>query len=626
MKTYLSTLSMLFGFFLFVFVGIAPAGNVYFQEDFTNSNIAIPSMEEFALESVDDVHGQSLKITRVSASHEKVQFPVSSPIPAGQDYVFSMDYKGAGYCMLLDAQKQQIGGLAFGADGKITVLNTEKDKWVPSGIKAYIQEWFTVQIRLNAAAKTFIFLVKDVDGDFESKEWPVISDAPLAFIQLGNTYPIGNVAYADNLSVTEADVVQSAADDKIIILENKFEKPLSAMKGLATNFDIEADPDGEPEFNKSLKISRPTKTHEKIFVSFRKPLPPQHDFAIVMDYKGIGYFILLDANKKQLGGMTFGAKPKALSGKADTFIGTNLQCNPAKWNHFEVNFKMSEGTFSIKMTDDQSQVSETPDYPLAGDGLPAQIQFGNTYPIGNVAYLDNLKAYYDTARSLSGRKNVMTPAELKLAGLVPVESENGLSFALTAAQGSIEFRPDTLREFALVRFDAAPGMAVSMNLTNSAGHNIAISNQGKNGFYEEERKPVLLEKATIQIDGKAGDVLKGLGFWTAYLGNASVANREFEKKLQGDFRLPVYEGNAPALLMLYNKTSEPLPVSITLQERKSKKEVHAPLKARLKTGENAISIPIDELPNGEYLVFVTDDAPGDAIRGSLRRLLRRQVV
>ena len=433
-------------------------------------------------------------------------------------------------------------------------------------------------------------------------------------------------------SLLSAASVSKAPEGKIVLLQNKFETMESSIQDAAPDFTLAADP-ARPEFGKSLKIYRSSKVHNAVYFPFRQPAPEGHDITVSCDYKGIGYVFLLDAQKRQVGGVICSSSIKVINGKSENYQASGLRHNPAQWLHLQMHFKPAQGVYSIKVTDEQGNTTESKTFTLASENTPVQIKAGNAYPIENVAYMDNLLVYCDAERNLFGRKNVLSLDHLKLDGVTATGVAGGNvlpRLRLDKNEARIVFTPETLMDVSLVRFRAAEGMQVHVLAVNAGGQNVSLATaemqQQRGTVFEQEHKPISLVSATIAITGKPGDELDALGLWTPYYGNVSAANREFAEKLGGDFRLAAYEGDAPAVLLLYNKTDEALPVTISLSERRSKKEIQPKRDLVLQPGENPVEFEIRNLPDGEFLVTVTEDARESAARGSILRLLRRQQV
>ena len=101
---------------------------------------------------------------------------------------------------------------------------------------------------------------------------------------------------------------------------------------------------------------------------------------------------------------------------------------------------------------------------------------------------------------------------------------------------------------------------------------------------------------------------------------------DFAKKLDAEFRLPVYDlqyaGHEKAQFTFVNHTEAPLPVIVAMQERGSGRDFGS-REMLLPPGESEIYYDLREMPNGEYLTRVIDNAEPQALRhGMLERLLR----
>lgn len=575
--------------------------------------------EDFSYEATDK--GQSVKIVRNTKVHNSFWVPFQAE--AGKDLVISFDSKGIGYLMVFGADKRsQCAGVSIGQT--ISALTEKADGWKKTGMNTTLDAWMHIEMYLNLATHTYKYTVTDGDGEVsESDEFTFPSDVLPGTLRIGNSYPIGNIAYLDNLKVASVTPrVAQAATGKIVVLENKFEKSNAIIRAAAPDFVIEqTDHDGG-----ALKIIRNTKIHNAIMLPFRKSVSRNHDLNVSLDYKGIGYFFLVDAQKKQIGGVVFGSTLKMINVKADGYQGTGINSNPGEWIHVDVNFKLSEGTYTATVTAADGTVSTSNVFQLASDATPAMLQFGNSYPIGNVAYLDNLVVTSDVSNSTAGRENLISDDAIELTGIEKTgATPAGFNFKLTAPEAKIELAPNQQMCASLTKFVAQEGMKVSV-LVENAGGQFADFAKEATGVYDVEKRKEYLRRATITITGKPGTTLTDFGIWTPYQGNAGTANRAFAEKLNADFELPAYEGNTPANLIVENKTQTAFPVFIEIVERRSKKVAQQKQAATLQPGMNKVAIPIESLPNGEYLVDVVDGAEGTGLKGRVERLLRRQVI
>ena len=417
------------------------------------------------------------------------------------------------------------------------------------------------------------------------------------------------------------------SQDIELLREDFSSQPATVLDWLEPDYAIEAE-GSRPDFGSSLKISRPTKVHNAIRIPFGQPCRQSRDLTVEFDYKGIGYLFVTDAARKPIGGVVFSGSLKLLTEKADSYSACNVNYDISTWIHARLVFHLAEGNFVAQFTDDAGNISETRPFPVVSDALPAMLQLGNSYPIGNVAWADNLVAYCAASSNLSGRQDTLLDAQIEATGAQVTGTADGIDIRLTDSEASVTLAAQGMPEAALLCFDHDAGMDIDAMVQNAGGQLVKLLGSGElpaaAGHYESPDTPITYNRIKLAIKGEPGARITRLGYWTPYAGNANAASQEFAEKLQGDFRLPVFEGSRPAPLMLYNLTQDPIPVLISFQERRTQKPVLAPIERTLLPGENIVEIAVDGLPTGEYLTAITDNTPEKSVRGTLIRLLRRQ--
>lgn len=589
------------------------------QEDFAGS--AVPAQgksPELALVQ-DGERGQVLKITRIDKTHVAIKLPMTQPIPSGHDSIVSFDYKGAGYATILNAAMQQIAGLAFSEQGQVSILSTAKDTWRKTAMRIPIEQWFKVKVIFSAAYGSFKLQFTTADGKtLESDFAAMISkDAP-AFVQLGNTYPIGTVSYADNVLATYTEEKAPEAvsekltvpDGEVLLFAADFEDGVVPGDGQPPDISI-AEMPGK---GRVLKFHRSTKVHNSTLIPLSQPVPKGHDFTLSLDYYGIGYLFALNAQKKQLAGIVFSSagEIKALTKEQDFFQPTGLLAQHQQWVHAVLTFKAADGFYTITFTTADGNTHTSPPFAASASGECAFLRMGTSYPIGNVAYADHVIFSRAAAASLDGRENAAENAEITRSTVA-----NGLK---------LSYRFNAPVEVSSVTVSDAEAHTITVDGVNVAGHELVYAKPEKfvrtgNGQFQADFEPATLNVLNVTLSGADAEKKYAVGIWKHRGTSRAEADAQLAELVEGEFKSPVYEGTDDATLAIINNSSAAIPASAVLKESWSGKIVQPWRDINLQPGANAIRFPTEALPAGNYFAVVKRKTGGE-----FTRLLRRQVI
>ncbi len=362
-----------------------------------------------------------------------------------------------------------------------------------------------------------------------------------------------------------------------------------------------------------------------------KPIPDGCDFTVACDLNlgqgGSIYFSVYGA--KSIGGLmpTGGGMLKVQHNGAWKLTDILL---PTAWFHAEMRFRPAQGVYDVRVTLPDGTVQTVADNGMANIEPPKVIHAGNIPPVGNKGCVDNVLVTYNRLTSTEGREDV---AHAKDAAVVITAGDNKpVTLPYTFAEGACDvfFSVDLkqLADIGSIAFFGTGDLRGRATGTNAGGQRVQLATPIK--FVKTDRgiqadfDHSIYDKLKMSVTGEPGMVLEGFAIYRHQVGR-NLQDKAFAEAVEGDFELPVYEGDDPAELHLFNRTEAPIEVKISLVERGSGKVVREAEAQTLQPGKNVIVVPLAGLPAGEYFAVVVEQtANGDG--GQLKRLLRRQQI
>ena len=413
-------------------------------------------------------------------------------------------------------------------------------------------------------------------------------------------------------------------------LNENFDNPSSSYSA-PPDFLVESNRDHDPNHGNVLRITRSTKTHKYIRLEIQPQPPPLHNFTVSLDYLGIGYFFVLDHDNRQLGGISLNGNGqlKILAEEQNSWHSTTISTPPGKWVGIKLEFDAGKGYYRAMLHTDDGKNLQSEWFPMASTGTAAKIQLGNSYPIGNVAFVDNVKVSISDLLSLSGRTDVAPAATVSRRNIVTATSEDDSRDNLDTLSGeSGEYQFDFPAPVELSTITLTGGETISAEVVgiNSGGQSVEIA-AGKDfvvvgNTRQADFSPATLNRVMVTFKGQPGAKLPRISLWQHQTTTQRDADSHLASVLKGDFRLPVYESDENAGLHLFNTGEKPLKLSITVKERKSGRLIFPTSYKTIPAGETKIEFPLADLPDGEYLVSIVNTDDG----ATMLRLLRRQLI
>ncbi len=303
---------------------------------------------------------------------------------------------------------------------------------------------------------------------------------------------------------------------------------------------------------------------------------------------------------------------------------------PTDWFHAEMAFKPAQGTYDVHITLPDGTVHTAADNGMATIAPVTLIHAGNIPPVGNKGCVDNLVVIYSRLISAEGREDV---AHAKDAEVIVTAGDNkplALPFTFTKEVGDVFLSVDLkqLADISSIAFFGSDGLRGRATGTNAGGQRVQLvtpvqcvkTGKGIQADFEHS----IYDKLKLSVSGEPGMVLKGFAVYRHQI-SRNLQDKAFTKKVEGDFELPVYEGDGIAELHLFNRTNAPVAVTVALTERTSGKAVREAQALVLQPGKSIVPIPLEALPAGEYFAIVREKSERGA-GGQLKRLLRRQLT
>ena len=356
--------------------------------------------------------------------------------------------------------------------------------------------------------------------------------------------------------------------------------------------------------------------------------------------EGCDYTVACDLNLGQGGSIYFSVYgEKAIGGIWPTGGGMlKVQHNgnwkltdillPTAWFHVEMAFRPAQGTYDVRVTLPDGTVQTVADNGMAGVEPLKLIHAGNIPPVGNKGCVDNVVVTYNRLTETSGREDV---AHAKDASVVITTGDNKpLTLPFTYTEEitdvfiSVDFKQ--LADIDSIAFFGSDGLRGRAAGTNAGGQRVQLATPVKfvktGKGIQADFEHSIYDRLKMSVTGEPGMVLEGFAVYRHQVGR-NLQDKAFAEKVEGDFELPVYEGDAPAELHLFNRTEAPVEVKVSLVERTSGKVVREAQAMTLQPGKNVIPVELAQLAAGEYFAVVVEQT-GQGDGGQLKRLLRRQ--
>ncbi len=301
-----------------------------------------------------------------------------------------------------------------------------------------------------------------------------------------------------------------------------------------------------------------------------------------------------------------------------------------KWFVMRMRFDSASRCNRLALIDADGQLhAGEGEFPVVVDGLCDEVRFINILPQGGYSFIDDVVVTQADAPAMADRVVLNERASSPDAALAAVFSgKNGAQCAVgPGTPAVIEFSPAAdLGAIMLQGADGRPLPPVTVKALNFLGHWIELANAKELDANGLLMVPPTQKVTKLTLDFAAAATLSSCSFYSPASKGQSVLNTDFAKKLDAEFRLPVYDlqyaGHERAQFTFVNHTEAPLPVIVAMQERGSGKDFGS-REVLLPPGKSDIYYDLKEMPNGEYLTRVIDNADPQALRhGMLERLLR----
>ena len=381
----------------------------------------------------------------------------------------------------------------------------------------------------------------------------------------------------------------------------------------------------------ALKVMRDGKNGYFALKPFAS-IPKNRDYTIefnVLTPPAYGTVIHMVSNKNYIGGLLLQSANAvkgyniSMSWEACSKNMPNFPENQWVNVKIKVNTNQAYYTVSITTPDGTVYAGET-QHPLLNKGAVTELRFVNIMPQKSVAFVDDVKMYYEDKVSMAGRDNYAPEAYSSNSKFLNMLKGKGI-YKVSAEIAELEISPPATINAVLFSGKKLP-KKVAIKALNAGGHWTTIGTDmpidSKSGLVEFKELNQIV-KLSFQFKDFVGASLSALGVYSPIKTPQGELDRNWAKKLDAEYDLPIYdqqyEGCNIANLTFVNHTKAPLSVNIAMHERLKDKPFKA-FKYTIPVGTSNYEIKLDNVPNGEYLTTITDASPNGG--GKIVRLLR----
>lgn len=567
----------------------------------------------------------------------------------GNDFKVSFDVKvpaGNNATVFIGGRGQApMGAVNLSGNGKVRGYNI-KSVWTDSGLpKIPADQWVNVVVNFNGANKSYDVSVTYPDGTVKTsgRDFPFLKKANVSEVRFLNSLPKGSSYIIDNVVLTNLGKGDAGGIKNGVVLEQNFDEDFkSGALADGGSFSggkwlLDADPENyfivtEPANSKphALKIMRDGRNG---FFALRPRvrIPANRDYTIEMSVycpTAAGTVLHMANNIGYVGGILLqGENPVRGYNVAMSWekCGDDMPVLPANtWVKVKIDVNCNQAYYTVSISlPDGKTYNGTTQHPFLNKGSVEELRFVNILPQKSFAFIDDVKMYYSDAISTAGRENYSAAATSTNADFESMLKGKG-SWKVDGNTVEMEISPPVKINALLFSGKKLPGK-VTVKALNAGGHWMTVGNDmviPADGFLEFAELNQIL-KLTLQFKDFAGSALTALGVFSPVLPPQGELDRQWSKKLDAEYDLPVYDrqydGCNVANLTFVNHTQAPLKIKVVMHERLKNKPFRT-FKHVIPVGTSNYEISLDTVPNGEYLTTIFDDS--SASSGKIVRLLR----
>lgn len=336
----------------------------------------------------------------------------------------------------------------------------------------------------------------------------------------------------------------------------------------------------------------------------------------------------------------------ALPGR-DKWVSTGQRAPQEAWFCCRLRFDVYQKLYWLDLTTAAGETTTSDPFPIVSTQPISALQFLNVPPPGNSVVIDDIHVSYEStpASTVSNRRNHArdaTPGDGMLQAFTDGDSGTGAMVPGRSARFSMALRtnsPVSMIRLYTGRRDGSDKFATcQVHGVNAAGQVPELVPPGAAGadtssgdYVEYEFSPEVLTSLDFTLcarPGAAGVFVREIGVYSPPVLPAALLNARFSEQVYGEFRLPVYEDQAAALLHLFNRREDGNThrVGVTLTERFTRNVILPLRQLLLPHGETQVPFETRDLPDGSYIATVEDYSESNVAGGRARfqRLLRIQ--
>lgn len=580
-------------------------------------------------------------------------FRSAARVPEGKDFLVSFKIKvpqnNSVVAFLGEAGQEPTGALLL-TGGVAPQAYDSARKWRTSGMAALApDQWVTVETRFDVRARSYEVTVVTPDGKRVTgvNEFPFLRDGGVSEIRFINCLPQGNYALIDDLVLSSVERGADAVElPPGIVLQENFDTGFSAgalsgggrnagakwlVDADAGNYSIVTEPVNSSPF--ALKVMRDGRNG---YFALRPLLriPAKRNYAIefmVYPPPGSGTVLHLANGNGLVGGILVqaGTSPQGYNiSQSWEPSGKMAELPPNAWSRIRIEFNVNQQYYTVSATlPDGKTFQGTTQHPCLNGEPVSELRFVNILPQKSFVFVDNVSMNFDQSVSMDGRDDFAasaTSTDPDFAAML----RDGKPFTPGNEPVEMEFSPPV--KINAVKFTAAPGKSlpsgVKLRALNAGGHWIDLGENTidpETGGIVEFATTDKTVKLAMTFTSVPDAALTAIGVYSPVGTPQGTLDREWAKKLDAEYRLPVYDrqysGCDRAELTLINHTDAVLELAIDLHERLADRHFRT-LKHTAPPGSSALFIDLNELPNGEYVTTISDATSEKS--GRLLRLLR----
>ncbi len=379
----------------------------------------------------------------------------------------------------------------------------------------------------------------------------------------------------------------------------------------------------------ALRIKR-VSSPQRMWLARSKPFPEKRNYKVsfwcyAKDLNRFGLFVTKSRNLKQIiGGISLSSMQRLMLYNPEKegnnkWQQTKLTAPHGSWFLCELKFDVGRNVYWMEITDNDKETQKSREFPLEISSPMTALFFLNTPPNGSSVVVDDIKVTYESeeASDVSDRTNYTLAAKLDKEHFNAVKDKNYQTGVDLKGETDLTIDLGTDKLVDMIRiYSGKPNgtgklNACQINGLNASGQHPELSGKGtekKRGnlyFTEYNFNPEVLSSLSFKF--KAGNAfVQEIEILSPKIVNADALKEAFQKKVYGEFRLPVYQDQKTAYLYLYNTDKMPYKVALTLTERFSGKTINAAREINLRPGENKIPFDLGNLKDGYYVAAIQD--------------------